>query len=66
MNLPKWENEAVTKYWLKHFVGKTGRCTLCDNTGIIEVTMEGRSKFHAMPCVCPNGQGVRHHAKKKK
>lgn len=55
-------NEAVTKYWLEHYVDDL--CTLCGNWGVIDSRASatspagwrvGRLNF----CICPNGQALR-------
>jgi len=52
-------------YWLKHYLDeKTGLCSLCGNTGIIDTTDSavsprgkkgmGKKNF----CICPNGRTI--------
>jgi hypothetical protein len=55
-NNKTYEDDDVTNYWLKHYVGGRG-CALCDNSGILEV--ESGRYF----CICPNGQAMRWHIK---
>jgi hypothetical protein len=62
-----WEDDDVTSYWLKHYVGDDGNCALCGNHGRVELgsadyTADG--KVIEKPfCICPNGQAMRWHLK---
>lgn len=60
------ENQAVTDYWLEHYVADPplALCSLCGNTGIIDTTETAISPVGARPgrknwCICPNGQALR-------
>lgn len=60
------DNEAVTEYWLEHFVSARGGCSLCGNTGIIDTrriaVSQGDAGTHAIIyCICPNGQCMERH-----
>ena len=53
-------SEAVTKYWLDHYVRK-GMCSLCGQSGILDtrgsaVTATGLHCGDIHFCICPNGQ----------
>ena len=59
--------EAVTEYWLAHYMSAAGVCCLCGNSGIIDTRATayspkgepvGRPDF----CICPNGQTIREQA----
>ena len=62
---PAWENVAVTRYWLEHYLGRNV-CALCGNSGRLDTTQSARSprgesvgRVHY--CLCPNGQAMRAH-----
>lgn len=62
----KYENEAVTEYWLEHY-GSEGStlCSLCGNSGVIDtretaVSAAGVNSGRLNFCICPNGQVKRH------
>lgn len=59
-SLRPWNDPHVAVYWLKHYI-HTGMCTLCQDTGIIELK-SGSKHF----CICPNGQATRWRAGKSK
>jgi hypothetical protein len=56
-------NKPVTTYWIEHYVGEQGICTLCGNTGLVDTrgtfspagVQVGRVNF----CIWPNGQARR-------
>ncbi len=49
-----YEDEHVSEYWVKHYIGPNGLCALCDNSGKIKTEKSG---YHF--CICPNGQVMR-------
>lgn len=56
------EMDALTFYWLKHYV-VDGHCGLCGNSGMIDAsrvcTPTGRDLGRQHFCLCPNGQQLR-------
>ena len=53
----------LTNYWLDHYVGASGLCSLCANTGIIDTrgmrSPDGVECGARNYCICPNGQAMR-------
>ena len=58
------ENDAVTAYWLAHYVGEHGLCVLCGNRGVVDtrptaISPRGAPVGTLTYCLCPNGQQLR-------
>ena len=57
-NNSKWENKAVTEYWLDNYAYHTNPacvCPLCFDTGVLTTDMG-----HSVWCLCPTGQSKRY------
>lgn len=58
-----YEDDDVSDYWMKHYVTAQAMCSLCDCSGVIDVTVHRHPGRYF--CICPNGQAMRWHLKGK-